>query len=553
MDYGKAEGIRKKGLAGLITDNLVEGKSIGSSFGSAISDRTKATFTGIQEKFDPLNIAKKLTGGSNLAPALLGRLTGRKQSTIEHFASKKGKSSRGGLGGVLKNGYAPEGEGMTETLGMIYEELKLADEERKNLYKARKKEEKNAEEREIERNQAIIMALTTRRKKEESERKKTKAKKGEEEGLAVPPKGAPPKGTPPKAPAGPTPKAPTGPAPAPKAPTGPAPAPKAPTGPAPAPKAPTGPAPAPKAPAQVSKKTATSTAAKVAGAAVLGTTVTSAIGASESGGDYNISFGDRFDKKSGKMVNFAKDPKTGKPLNLMTPEEFSGGKKLTEMTLEEVKAFGEYRSQNGAGAGAVGKYQFMPTTLFGRVDKQGKYIPGLVAQLKIPMNTQFSGPVQEQLQELLRTQDVNVLKKAGVPITPGYEYMAHYIGAGGAIAVYNSIKRGENKTVAEVMTDARFPVGNNRELYEIRAIDFEKELQNRLEQKGKLTPHSSADSGEQVSSKSQENKNLKKTTNDLPAPLNVNNTNINQTTNTPAPQKTTPKNDRPAILEKSRG
>jgi len=533
MDYGKAEGIRKKGLAGLITDNLVEGKGIGSSFGSAISDRTKATFVGIQEKFDPLNIAKKLTGGSNLAPALLGRLMGRKQSTLEHFAKPKRKSSsRGGLGSSLKNGYVPGDENATEVLGMIYEELKLADEERKNLYKARKKEEQNVEEREIERNKAIIAALTGRKKKEESERKKTKAKKGEK-GLTAPSKGAPPKGTPPKAPTGPTPKAPTGPAPAPKAPTGPA--------------------PAPKAPAQVSKKTATSTAAKVAGAAVLGTTVTSAIGASESGGDYNISFGDRFDKKSGKMVNFAKDPKTGKPLNLMTPEEFSGGKKLTEMTLEEVKAFGEYRSQNGAGAGAVGKYQFMPTTLFGRVDKQGKYIPGLVAQLKIPMNTQFSGPVQEQLQELLRTQDVNVLKKAGVPITPGYEYMAHYIGAGGAIAVYNSIKRGENKTVAEVMTDARFPVGNNKELYEIRAIDFEKELQNRLEQKGKLTPHSSADSGEQVSSKSQENKNLKKTTNDLPAPLNVNNTNINQTTHTPAPQKRTPENDRPAILEKSRG
>jgi hypothetical protein len=46
---------------------------------------------------------------------------------------------------------------------------------------------------------------------------------------------------------------------------------------------------------------------------------------------------------------------------------------------------------------------------------------------------------------------------------------------------------------------------------------------------------------------------LKKTTNDLPAPLNVNNTNINQTTHTPAPQKRTPENDRPAILEKSRG
>ena len=30
----------------------------------------QATFTGIKESFDPLNIAKKMTGGSKLAPAL---------------------------------------------------------------------------------------------------------------------------------------------------------------------------------------------------------------------------------------------------------------------------------------------------------------------------------------------------------------------------------------------------------------------------------------------------------------------------------------------------
>jgi hypothetical protein len=93
------------------------------------------------------------------------------------------------------------------------------------------------------------------------------------------------------------------------------------------------------------------------------------------------------------MVNKATDPKTKQPLNLKTPEEFSG-KKLTEMTLTEVKAFGEYRSQGGAGAGAVGKYQFMPSTLFGRTDKKGVFHQGLVQKLKKPMGAKFNKELQ---------------------------------------------------------------------------------------------------------------------------------------------------------------
>jgi hypothetical protein len=227
------------------------------------------------------------------------------------------------------------------------------------------------------------------------------------------------------------------------------------------------------------------------------------------------------------------------------------------MTLEEVKAFGKYRSQNGAGAGAVGKYQFMPSTLFGRTNKQGKHVPGLVEQLGLPMDTKFSGTIQEQLQEFLHTQDVNALKKAGVPITPGYEYMAHYIGAGGATAVYNSIKRGEDKTVAQVMTDAGFSVGNNAELYKIRAIDFEKELQSRLEKKGNLAPHSSADSGEQIDTKSKENMEMKKPVEaDKRNATTVNSTTINSSSTSTAPttgKEKEQEDDRPAYIKKRRG
>ena len=71
------------------------------------------------------------------------------------------------------------------------------------------------------------------------------------------------------------------------------------------------------------------------------------------------------------------------------------------MTLTEVQAFQAARDKINNGSSAVGKYQFMPSTLFGRTDKKGNHIPGLVDQLGLSMDTKFTGPIQEQLQELL--------------------------------------------------------------------------------------------------------------------------------------------------------
>jgi hypothetical protein len=527
MDYATGRAIRNKGLSGLITQNLLNSEmGIGQSFTTALSDRTKATVTGIKEAFDPLNIAKKLTGGSKLAPALLGRLTGRNKTTIQHFSGRKTASA---AGVNFETGASLGPSASVQTLGFIFEELIKADEIKKQEQEDYYKNEAKRDKDELDRTVAIIAAISG--KKVKAKAKKEYAR--DEKGRFV--KKEKPVTETPTAPKGTTPTTPTT-------------APKGTT--------PTTPTTASSA-VKDGVKSAVSTAAKVAGAAVLGGTMASAIGASESGGNYDISFGDRFDKKSGKVINVAKDPKTGQPLNLMTPEEFSGGKKLTEMTLEEVKAFGKYRSQNGAGAGAVGKYQFMPSTLFGRTNKQGKHVPGLVEQLGLPMDTKFSGTIQEQLQEFLHTQDVNALKKAGVPITPGYEYMAHYIGAGGATAVYNSIKRGEDKTVAQVMTDAGFSVGNNAELYKIRAIDFEKELQSRLEKKGNLAPHSSADSGEQIDTKSKENMEMKKPVEaDKRNATTVNSTTINSSSTSTAPttgKEKEQEDDRPAYIKKRRG
>ena len=71
MDYFKAKDIRKKGLMSMMTERLSSGMGTGAAIGSSISDRTKATFTGIKQRFDPLNIARVVTGGSKFAPAFL--------------------------------------------------------------------------------------------------------------------------------------------------------------------------------------------------------------------------------------------------------------------------------------------------------------------------------------------------------------------------------------------------------------------------------------------------------------------------------------------------
>jgi hypothetical protein len=548
MNYYDAAKIRKKGFANLMADKLASGQGIVSSLRETMSDRSKAKSLAMKERFDPMNIAKFLTGGSKLAPAIVGRLMGRSKEDIGYFTGKRQYQYTPRQSNYWQNWNNPNMGGSrkaTQVLEKIvsfmeksreddikeqdtldsYNELNeyikqdnhkevmdVFSEAIKNKRKAMKEMAKEAKKRQAQ-EKAEAPKTKTGAPKTQAPKTKTEAPKQET------PKTEAPK-TKTEAPKQETPKTKTE-APkqkAPKTEATPTAKPVETIPSAPPTATPTTPTVTPKTsivkPATESVKTAAKIGAGVAGVS----TMSSAIGGAESGGNYNVSFGDTFDKKAGKMVNRVKDPKTGKPLNLKTPEEFSG-KKLTEMTLDEVKAFGEYRSQNGAGAGAVGKYQFMPSTLFGRKNKKGVFIPGLVQQLKKPMSSLFNEALQDELQNTLKAQDVAALKRLGVPITPGYEYMAHYIGAGGAAAVFRSINKGEDKTVAQVMIDSGYAVGNNQELYKLRAIEFEKILQGRLEKKGGLTPHSEANTvGEKANTTSKENADMKKQAANQPGP-----------------------------------
>jgi hypothetical protein len=273
--------------------------------------------------------------------------------------------------------------------------------------------------------------------------------------------------------------------------------------PRPAPSAtPAAPKPAPATPAApVSAAPAVSTATKIAvGAGLVVSSqaalaaVSQAIGKTEAGHTkgvpeerrYDVAFGDSV-RKDGSIMNTIPrgKTKTGEPIP--TAEEFSQTKfgrrkRLSEFTLTEVKMFQAERDRILKGSGAVGTYQFMPTTLFGKDRKSG-----LVKNAGMdPDTTIFNKDTQDKLQELLVGGNVGMLKKAGVPLTPGNLYMAHYIGGGGAIEVHKAVQRKEDITVAGVMRRAKMPIGVNPELEKMKVLEFEKTLETRLVQRGGL-------------------------------------------------------------------
>lgn len=92
MNYYEAANIRGKSFAQLMTDKLLAGQGVFSSALSARADRKAAERMVRKEKYDILNIARFLTGGSKLAPAVVGKLLGRSKEDIEYFSGKKKRS-----------------------------------------------------------------------------------------------------------------------------------------------------------------------------------------------------------------------------------------------------------------------------------------------------------------------------------------------------------------------------------------------------------------------------------------------------------------------------
>jgi hypothetical protein len=92
MEYREAQKIRKKSFGTLLAEQ--EG-GLGTSLKKTISLKSQAKAKGIKQTFDPMNIAKFMTFGSNWAPAMMGKATGRKQEDVNFFtgARKKGEKA----------------------------------------------------------------------------------------------------------------------------------------------------------------------------------------------------------------------------------------------------------------------------------------------------------------------------------------------------------------------------------------------------------------------------------------------------------------------------
>ena len=175
MEYQKAKDVRGTSFGNLMAKKLIEGGGIGGSLGATISEKTKATMTGIKQSFDPLNMAKFMTGGSSLGPALLGKIMGRSKKDIKFFAGKtrKGRDTASKLSPIESGG------DFASILYNIENLLKSSLEEDK-LQRAR--ENNFAEEKELERlrrHKELMEAITG--KKYDGKASATKIKRDAEE------------------------------------------------------------------------------------------------------------------------------------------------------------------------------------------------------------------------------------------------------------------------------------------------------------------------------------------------------------------------------------
>jgi len=143
MAYREATNIRKKSFGTLLGEQ--EG-GLGESLKKTISLKAKAKMTGLRETFDPMNIAKKLTFGSNLAPAIVGKMMGRKQEDIAHFTDGKvrGADTSSKIKPIDKE---PEKDGMVDILTKI---LTLLQQTNENEKKGKEKQNNLSEEQELE-------------------------------------------------------------------------------------------------------------------------------------------------------------------------------------------------------------------------------------------------------------------------------------------------------------------------------------------------------------------------------------------------------------------
>lgn len=430
MDYYRAEKIRNTGFFARVKNKVSDPtrrQGYGEALSNTISEGIGARVKMFKKSFDPMFLAKTLLGGGDFGRSVAVGLFGknRSQSDVDYFAGKKQKKIRdtsSELPGVSLLG-SPGGEA-SQVLTDMFEFMQVSRKEDLELYDTIDNFERlNEAQRESNHKELMnaIIGITGKKRKvdKKMDLDSKKRKVDEESRKKTGAKVKEEKEFVPK----------------------------------------------PVAEAGMSTPMKIGLGVAAATATAYGVSkLRHAMSGAESKGNYNLTFGDVTDK-AGKITN---------PRGYITPES-EYGKKLTDMTLAEVKEFGAKRNAKSKNSGAVGRYQFMPSTLFGK--------GGLVEESGLPMDTKFTPEVQEKLQDLLEKRNQKTLAAKGIPATDVNMYMAHYIGPGGVEAVLDSVRKGLDITVAQAMEKHNLTApgrANNPELYQKKVWEFEDLLARRL-------------------------------------------------------------------------
>jgi hypothetical protein len=170
MDYRAAARYRATRLTDLISEEMLSGKGLIKSSAKAISAKTKASFKGIQQNLDPLNIASALMGRSRLGTTITGKMFGRSAEDISYFSGDRGRSARPIRKYRYKNPLiatvgsgdtqpAKRNDGLANIFGKIYNTMMKNREEekkRKEIENNFKKENMSEDER---RHKELIAAI----------------------------------------------------------------------------------------------------------------------------------------------------------------------------------------------------------------------------------------------------------------------------------------------------------------------------------------------------------------------------------------------------------
>jgi GH24 family phage-related lysozyme (muramidase) len=155
--------IRERGFLANLKKGAIEGKSLKQS----ISEGFKAKVVGIQEKFNPLNIAKALVGKTGAS--LLGKTFGASKDSMKYFLGDKKSSmslSGGKLGGIDTAFYSKvasgqkdglrKGDAMADVAGKLFNLVKNHNEQNKLSFELQRNFEQELHEEDERRHKELI-------------------------------------------------------------------------------------------------------------------------------------------------------------------------------------------------------------------------------------------------------------------------------------------------------------------------------------------------------------------------------------------------------------